>query len=150
MGDARVTLEREVERGDEAGYDVLVIDAFSSDAIPMHLLTREAFEIYERRLRPGGVIAVHISNRFLDLAPIVRNLSEDLGATPIRVSDGGDGEYLITSEWVLVTRNEALLADELVRTADAGWAPGPRNEVRWTDDFGSLWQVLRPIEPTKK
>jgi len=150
LGDARVTLEREVERGDEAGYDVLVIDAFSSDAIPMHLLTREAFEIYERRLRPGGVIAVHISNRFLDLAPIVRNLSEDLGATPIRVSDGGDGEYLITSEWVLVTRNQALLADELVRTADAGWAPGPRNEVRWTDDFGSLWQVLRPIEPTKK
>ena len=87
MGDARLSLERQTPQR----FNVLVLDAFSGDAIPTHLLTREAFEIYERHRAPGGVIAIHISNRYLDLAPVVRGLAEHFHLKTIRICDDSTG-----------------------------------------------------------
>src|SRR2546422_4110843 len=75
LGDARLSMERE----EPQAFDLLVLDAFSSDAIPVHLLTREAFELYQRHLRSGGIIAVHISNHYLDLEPVVVNVAKHFG-----------------------------------------------------------------------
>lgn len=143
LGDARITMERELAQGAKEEFDVLAIDAFSSDAIPQHLLTREAMEVYFRLLKPNGVLAVHVSNRYLDLAPVVRNLAVDAGWTPMRISDLGESEkYQSSSLWVLVTRNERFVEDADVALARSGWIDQPPIEVRWSDDFGSLWQVL--------
>ena len=82
MGDARLSLDREPA---EKKFDVLALDAFSGDSIPAHLLTREAFAIYREHLAPGGVIAVHITNRYLYLAPVVRGIAKDAGLGMTRI-----------------------------------------------------------------
>ena len=87
LGDARLSLEREASRGEFQKFDVLVLDAFSSDAIPMHLLTREAFQVYIKHLRgPASVIAVHISNQTLDLGPVIAGIARDSGFHALRVN----------------------------------------------------------------
>ncbi len=139
LGDARLTLEREAPQS----YDLIAIDAFSSDAIPVHLLTREAFAVYARHLRPGGVLAVHISNRYLDLAGVARAGAEPLGLHMRLVDNGADDENEVyESTWVLLS-------------ADAGFFHGPgfrenkdvtRLEARavpWTDDFSNLFKILK-------
>ena len=94
MGDARLSLERELN-ADKAprGFHVLVVDAFSGDAIPTHLLTREAGDIYRRQLDPQGVLAIHISNRYLDLDPVVRGLADYLGFKVLRIDTTGDDDH---------------------------------------------------------
>jgi hypothetical protein len=143
-GDARITLESQTPQS----YDVLVVDAFSGDAIPLHLLTREAIALYRRHLAPGGVIAFHVSNHFLDLAPQVGLLAASQGMQAVSVQslpDEQKGAY--SSSWVLVTDNAAFLqqpeivkaARRVVRTANAGGAP-----LRlWTDDYSSLLPILQ-------
>lgn len=145
LGDARLALEREYERQGSQKYQVLVLDAFSSDAIPMHLLTSEAMEVYLKHLTPNGILAVHVSNRFLNLPPLVRNLAEDAGyrAELIVCQSSGDGLHA-ASNWVLVTQNQDFLAKPEVVEKIEGWGEELQNEVRWTDDFGSLWQVIGP------
>ncbi|MFM7864404.1 MAG: spermidine synthase, partial [Planctomycetaceae bacterium] len=110
LGDARIMLEHELATA--AGsqqFDVLAIDAFSSDAIPVHLLTTECAEIYRRHLRGGGVLAVHISNRFLDLATVARGMAEHLGWRAIEVSNGNDDTTgVFGSTWFLLTENSAV------------------------------------------
>jgi SAM-dependent methyltransferase len=137
LGDARLSLEAEPPRE----YDVLVLDAFSGDAIPTHLLTREAFEVYLRHLQPDGIIAVHVSNGYLRLAPVVRRLAEHFGMKAVRISNVGDDARLIDgSEWVLVTRNKEFLdlhAENIMTAAD-GDAP------LWTDQYSNLFQALAP------
>jgi hypothetical protein len=86
-------------------YDVLVIDAFSSDAIPVHLLTREAFELYKKLLKPDGVLAVHISNRYLDLAPVCARGADAMGRKPMVVYDEGD-QFSNSTTWVLISAEE--------------------------------------------
>ena len=115
MGGCR--LERELKQGPQA-FDLLVLDAFSSDSIPIHLLTQEAFAIYLPHLAPEGAVAVHISNRHLDLAPVVYGLAEhfELGAVRIFSNDVKYGGW--KAEWIVLSRNKVLL--EKLRAADTG------------------------------
>lgn len=145
LGDARLSLEAELARGDTQRFDVLALDAFTSDAIPAHLLTREAFTLYLRHLAPDGVIAVHISNRYLELRPIVERLANEFGYLAATVDGFSDDKewWVYRTRWVLVTRDAALLQQPEVAFATEAssndTAPGPL----WTDDHTSLVEVLR-------
>ena len=142
LGDARLSLERELrEPANRHSYDVLAIDAFSGDAIPVHLLTREAFALYREALRDDGVLAVHVSNHYLDLPPIVRGLAAEQGRSVVLIETlDDDSRALDSSTWMLVTNNAALLenAEAYVTRPE----PGARTLV-WTDAFSSLLQVLK-------
>jgi hypothetical protein len=142
-GDARLSLAQEPPQR----YDVLVIDAFSSDAIPVHLITSDAIELYKRHLAPGGIIAVHVSNHFLVLPPLVELLAEHAGMKTVFVSNLNDddlGEY--SSDWVLMTNNQQFLSDKDVREGAERiqMRPGVR---LWTDDYSSVLPLLRWTEP---
>ena len=140
LGDARLVLEREAPQR----FDLLAIDAFSSDSIPVHLITREASELYRRHLADGGVIAFHISNRYLNLVPITRRLADDLGLPALRVIDDPDETTsdLYRSDWVLITGNEPLL--QALRDSSAGIEVEADLRLRpWTDDYNNLFQVLK-------
>jgi hypothetical protein len=132
IGDARRLLEREPFRH----FHVLAVDAFSGNAVPTHLLTVEAMALYARHLDPEGVVAVHVSNRHLDLAPVVRASARRSGLRTVevewRTDEGG-------STWVLCTRSEAAVRDFLA----SGARPGDGREVEWTDDRSDLFSVLR-------
>jgi hypothetical protein len=139
MGDARLSLAAEPPQR----YDVLVIDAFSGDAIPVHLLTTQALDLYRRHMKPNGIIAFHVSNRFLDLGPVVEQLAEHAGLkTAFISSDDDTPRDLDSADWVLVTSNEAFLADEAVTSARQA-IEIPPGLHRWTDDYNSLLPVLR-------
>ena len=162
MGDARLSLEREVAgtaSGPESAppgiaaartgsrpppLDLLVLDAFNGDAVPLHLLTREAFETYFKRLRPDGVLAVHVTNLFLDLEPLVRGLALGCGKAAIMIGNPRDertGSEL--SAWVLVTANEKFLKDPLVEGAAAAW-PAGRKTLVFSDQYSNLFRLLKP------
>lgn len=137
LGDARLTLEREAP----TDLDVLAVDAFSSDAIPVHLITREALALYAKHLRPGGVVAFHVTNRFLDLVPVVAGIAKANGMDAVWIHDEG-GALASRSDWVLVSRDRALLASPRIAAA-ATPIPEHRDWGVWTDDFNNLFQVLR-------
>jgi len=139
LGDARLSLEREPSQQ----FDVLAIDAFSSDAIPVHLITTQALEVYARHMKPDGVIAFHVTNRFLDLAPVVGLLAKSHGLNVLRIDDNGDeNPYASRSDWILLSANKALL--EAPQLTEAATPIEPRPGLRlWTDDFNNLVQVLK-------
>lgn len=142
MGDARLSLEREAAAA-AAPLDLLVIDAFSSDAIPLHLLTREAFGIYFKRLRPDGVLAVHLSNLFLDLEPLVRGLALEAGKKTVLIDNPEDeatGSEAAT--WMLITGNEKFLGDPLIKASAAPLPADPKTLV-FTDQYSNLFRLLR-------
>ena len=142
-GDARVSLAGEPPQG----YDVLVVDAFSGDAIPVHLLTREAFQLYQRHLRPGGILAVHVSNRYLDLVPVVRQQAQYAGLPALLVNTEDDDDVeSYGSVWVLVTANRDFLADKAVEDASQSFDPSPPLRL-WTDDYNSLLPLIKKPEP---
>jgi SAM-dependent methyltransferase len=138
-GDARLSLEREPAQS----FDVLAVDAFSSDSIPVHLLTREAFALYFRHLNADGVLAVHVSNRYLDLAPVVARTAESLGKEARLVTNDEDDENdILASEWVLVANRRGYFAHPLLR--DRAEPITPRKRLRtWTDDYSNLFQILK-------
>ena len=212
LGDARIQLQRQLEKGKRQKFDVLAVDAFSSDAIPRHLLTKECVELYEEHMTKGGIIAIHISNRFLDLEGICHRIGTELGYEPmlIECNDPVD-DWGFSNSWVLFTKNEKFKEDGEVITTPfdhdwyrnkleefveersekainlqanpdfdfktfekslskkidqneikesndkeqlsefdefqkrlARWQKAERQfKVLWTDDFGSLWQVIR-------
>ncbi|HEY6561177.1 MAG TPA: fused MFS/spermidine synthase [Polyangiaceae bacterium] len=143
VGDARVVMEHELERGRAPRFDVLAVDAFSSDAIPMHLLTRECFRVYWRHLETDGILAVHISNRYIDLAPVVRQLASDLGKRAHFIQGQDDEERgLSASDWVAVTSNRAFVQDENVYGHIVPWSPQARPPIAWSDDFSSVYALL--------
>ncbi len=143
MGDARLTMEREVAGGQSQQFDLLALDAFSSDAIPVHLLTREAFEIYLQQLKPGGVMAVHISNRYLNLRPVVEKLAENFGMSVLGISDDDEPNWWIyATTWMLLSRNKDFLALDAVRNA-ADTAESSGSSPLWTDDFASLYSIMK-------
>jgi len=138
LGDARLSLEREAPQQ----FDVLAIDAFSSDAIPVHLITREAVEVYLRHMKPDGVIAFHVTNRYLNLVPVVEAIANELGLQALWFDDPGLEPFGSASSWVLLAKDPARLNDP--RLTD----PSSRIETRrdwrvWTDDFNNLVQVLK-------
>lgn len=138
LGDARLTMEHQPSQQ----FDVLAVDAFTSDAIPVHLLTREAFALYFRHLKGQGILAVHVSNRYLDLVPVVARNARDLGKTAILIHDEGDDyDYLSENDWVLVTSDAQQFRDPLF---GSGTRPDPRPGLRpWTDDYSNLFQILK-------
>ena len=140
LGDGRVSLERELREQGSQQFDVLVLDAFSGDAIPIHLLTLEATELYWQHLRDDGVLLAHISNQYLSLHPVVRAGAEAFDKRFVMIdTDPDDAEYY-GSTWVAVTSNRALLDRLAEHTVD--WPTEPPQTVRWTDDFSSLLGVL--------
>ena len=145
MGDARLTLERQlsVSDGGPQNYDIIAVDAFSSDAIPVHLLTREAVQLYFRHLKPAGVLALHISNRYLDLKPVSVGGAEAAGRQAWAVEDEGDqASYFSSSTWVLVTANVAMYAGDFFKDAYV-YQLSPKKGFRpWTDDYSNLFQIL--------
>jgi hypothetical protein len=142
MGDARLSLTAEPPQE----FDVLAVDAFSGDAIPVHLLTREAFALYLGHLKPTGVLAIHTSNTYLDLEPVVKLLADDAGYPAAWVSNDDDRRKLVdSSDWVLVTRNKRFLEDLETSTFVAPIVV-PAKLRLWTDDYNNLFQILRPVK----
>lgn len=143
IGDARVSLARETD----ARFDLLILDAFSSDAIPVHLLTREALELYRRRLAPGGTLAFHISNRFLDLETVLGSLAgaagmQAVGWADLVLSSAQRDAGKLPSHWVVLSTAPGLMR---LLSASGGWKPlagGPDGPV-WTDRFSNVLAVLR-------
>ena len=143
LGDARILLEHELELGEPQQFDILVVDAFSGDAVPIHLLTVECAETYWAHLRPDGILAVHISNRYLDLRPVVRKLAELHGKQSQLYSYKTRRRGNHRSTWVLMTSNEGFLASEAVQSAAVAGGMLKQEGVLWTDDFSSLFEVLK-------
>jgi hypothetical protein len=142
LGDARLAMEREPPQQ----FDVLAVDAFSSDAIPVHLITREALGVYLRHVRDDGIVAFHVSNRFLDLVPVVARLAREHGVHALVVTDDPDDEDETgrsKTDWVLIARDPAVLKRKAI--VEAGAAPAQdRPEWRtWTDDYSNLIQILK-------
>lgn len=142
QGDARLSLERELREGKPQGFDVLVIDAFSSDSIPVHLLTREAVAVYIKHLaRPDGILAIHISNRYLTLQPVVRGLADAFACDASLVDVSDDGPYW-GSTWVLLAPQGDVLARSGID--DDAEELTPDKAVRlWTDNYSNLFQVVK-------
>jgi len=141
LGDARLSLESEPPQQ----FDVLAVDAFSGDAIPVHLLTKEAFAVYFRHLKPDGILAVHTSNTYLNLAPVVKLLAEDADY-PVRliVSDEDAPRMISSADWVLVTRNQEFL-NEPDTFAGGEAILVPAHLRLWTDGYNNLFEILRPV-----
>ena len=156
LGDARLSLTRVTD----CCYDLIVLDAFSSDAIPIHLLTKEALQLYLSRLAAGGILAFHISNRYLDLKPVLGDLAQDSNLTCLVREDTklGDAEMKAqkaASIWVVLSRRPSDL-DGLI--SDLRWKPlyGRKGAKLWTDDFSNIpsvfmWSSIRmQVEQIKR
>ena len=144
LGDARIQLRRELAAGQRHDFDLIAVDAFSSDAIPIHLLTAEAGDLYRDRLAPGGILALHISNRVINLETVTRGLARHLGwqaRMVIALADPKTGEN--TSRWVLLTEKKETFDHTNIRDTILGWSAPKEPAVYWTDDFASLWPLLR-------
>jgi hypothetical protein len=142
LGDGRLSLEREPDQH----YDLLAIDAFSGDSIPMHLVTREAMATYVRHLKPDGVIVFQATNRFVDIAPVVERLAAEFGMTAVMVSDAPEGTegadyWASNTDQIIVTKNARLLQAEPIRSVAQPLKPRPGFRI-WTDDFYNLLQIL--------
>jgi len=140
MGDARLTMEKQ----EPQNYDVLVIDAFSSDAIPVHLLTREVMQLYFKLLKPDGVLAVHISNRYLDLAPVCFRGAEFVGKKATVVSDdASDNTFANSTTWVLITSpDNNVFQSSTFEGANMYPASAAATFRGWTDDYSSILPIL--------
>ena len=139
-------MERELAQDGSQDFDVLIVDVFSSDAIPVHLLTVEAFELYWSHLRSDGVLAVHVSNRFLDLAPLVSGWAARNGKSSLRIDSSSDAELgTHPSNWVLVASDPVLgevAVDRESRVLEAAVGDFDESPV-WTDNYSSLLPLLR-------
>ncbi|MFZ2279332.1 MAG: fused MFS/spermidine synthase [Prosthecobacter sp.] len=144
VSDARLALDREPSQQ----FDVLLLDAFSGDSVPVHLLTQEAFTIYDRHMKPDGIIAVHITNSYLVLAPVIEKIAAAVGFKTVRIATEADGDHDST-DYILVTRNEAFL-----KTTPAellGNEIELKQDVRlWTDRYHNLLRILDIPQNTKE
>jgi SAM-dependent methyltransferase len=138
MGDARLSLEREPPEN----FDVLAVDAFSSDSIPVHLLTKEAMQLYFRHLQPDGILAVHISNRYLDLQPVIGGETKATGHIARLVDTDDDTERdVFGATWVLVTAPTPGFDSEV--SSNSTGIASKRTVRLWTDDYSNLFQILK-------
>ncbi|MBK9171148.1 MAG: fused MFS/spermidine synthase [Bryobacterales bacterium] len=140
LGDARLSLERE----EPQNYDVFIVDAFSSDSIPVHLLTKECFELYFRHLQPEGILAVHVSNRYLDLVPVVEQIARTLGkqARLVDSEDDDNDPAIFGATYVLISSSGAIFGREHIRDVATLITPDPKLRL-WTDDYSSLYRILK-------
>jgi len=138
LGDARIVLEREALKGSQK-FDILALDAFTGDAVPTHLLTRQAIALYRQHLSPGGVLAIHATNAYIDLIAVSRGVTEQAGLRTIGVMHQGDSRYDgSASDWVLATDNAAILGSPELYIAATPWKKTDRAPIVWTDDFASI------------
>ena len=139
LGDARLMLEREKDQR----YDILAIDAFSSDSIPVHLMTREAIAVYKRHLVNDGAIALHITNRYLDLSGVVRRLADEAQMQAVLIADvPAAGTPFYRSTWIVLTKNPQTV-QRLMEQGGQAIEPPPSHRATWTDDHHNLFEVLR-------
>lgn len=147
MGDARISMEREWNRQQPGEFDVFAIDAFSSDAIPVHFLTRECYRNYRYHLKKDGILAMHVSSRYFNLGPVVRSLAkldEGSGMETMLFQDGGSRlQGTDASRWILLTSNKEFLENGEVRLAASSWAPDDAPNLIFTDDYSNLFRLLR-------
>jgi hypothetical protein len=147
LGDARVSMERERAHHDSQQFDVLAIDAFSSDAIPVHLLTHECYQTYWYHLKENGILAVHISSRFFNLSPVVRALAEqdeEEGTRALLVADDGNpSQETDATRWILVTSNQEFLQTKEVAEAVTPWNDADPPPMLFTDNYSNLLHLLR-------
>ncbi len=141
MGDARLSMEHEAPQS----FDLLALDAFSGDAIPVHLLTKEAFDTYMRHLKPDGIVAVHISNHYLDLEPVVVNLARHfkLELASIDHDETEDEFWDYSSTWILLSRNKAILDSPAIAGSTNAVATNSIRVPLWTDDFTAMFQIVK-------
>jgi SAM-dependent methyltransferase len=138
LGDARLSMEREPPQR----FDVLAIDAFSGDAVPAHLLTREALAVYLRHLKPQGLLSFHVTNRFLNLPPVLAALAADMNLHAIWLRDENDDPLLRNTDWVVMARTAEALQDSELTKRGQVMKPDGRHSV-WTDDYNNLFETLR-------
>jgi len=135
-GDARLSIERELRHGPSEHFNLLVLDAFSGDAVPVHLLTKEAFQLYLRQLGPDGIIAAHITNTYLDLEPVLLGVAQNLRLNYVFIHSSGDGRVTMYNDWVLLSKGSLL-------RPFGGEGTGHTTGRLWTDEYSNLFQVLR-------
>ncbi|MFZ2410630.1 MAG: fused MFS/spermidine synthase, partial [Candidatus Methanoperedens sp.] len=148
MGDARISMEQELRKGQPQNFDVLVIDAFNSDSVPVHLLTREAFKLYLSHITPGGIIAVHVSSTYIDLVPPVWAQKKyfDLEGVVIRVGKNY-AHNVDPSVWVLLSRDPSIFL--MPSIAKARMNPDLISPAKsWTDDYSSLLSAVKEADIT--
>lgn len=138
LGDARLSLAKEPPQG----FDVLAVDAFSGDSIPVHLITAEAMDVYLRHMKPDGIIGFHITNKFINLAPVVQKIAETKGLHVAFIHDDTDNPALRNTDWILVAQNPAVLQRDAIHKATSK-VPEIANLGVWTDDFNNLFDVLK-------
>jgi len=142
-GDARLSLEKELAAGECQNFDILVLDTFSSDSIPVHLVTKEAFGLYLEHLQPEGILAAHITNQHLDLRPVIWRLADAYNLSRVLIETPGDGVSAFTSIWMLLSRDPALLDNPGIARASTSMS-GYNTSIRlWTDDYSNLFQILK-------
>jgi hypothetical protein len=143
LGDARISLERELAEGENQQFDALSVDAFSGDSIPIHLLTREAFSLYFEHLKPDGVLAVHITNLHLDLADPVRNQARLFDRSAVRVDHVPDLDmyHCYYSDWILISKNPNFLSALNSSNFPSEWDREKPEDILWTDDYSNLFEV---------
>lgn len=143
IGDGRLSMECEASQQ----FDLLAVDAFSGDSIPIHLLTQQAFELYFRHLKPNSVLAIHISNHHLNLSPVVEQLSRALGKSCVLIDDKKEDkeknkDQLYSSQWVLITADQQFLELSEIKSV-ANEIPSHPGMRIWTDDYNNLLHVLK-------
>jgi hypothetical protein len=143
LGDARISLERELAEGNLQNFDVLVLDTFSSDSIPVHLVTKEAFALYLEHLALDGIVAAHITNLHLDLQPVFWQLAQHYGLSMVRINYPGDSNGGYASHWILLSRDPALLEIPAIKDRSVDLSAYSTNIKLWTDDYSNLFQILK-------
>lgn len=139
MGDGRASLDRETPQR----FDVLAADAFSGDGVPVHLLTREAVKVYRRHIKPGGILAINVSNRYLNIAPLIKALADDEGLEAIMIEDTQPASrHIMSSTWVLLTDDRSFIDHPVIQRRRSMITPIPGLKP-WTDDFSNVFQLLR-------
>jgi hypothetical protein len=143
LGDARISLEQELAAGQPQHFDLLVLDTFNSGSIPVHLVTREAFAVYLQHLNPDGIIALHISNNYLDLRPVIWKIADEFDLGTVVIENPRDNERASLSIWMLVTRNRDFLNQPAIANRASLRRMDLANFRLWTDDYSNLFQILR-------
>jgi hypothetical protein len=139
-GDARLSLQNE----DSQNYDILIVDAFNGSTIPVHLLTREAWDLYWSHLKPNGVLAFHLTNTYLDLGRVIRGLNHQSGKQLLRIFRGRDATWGINqSDWALATSNHQFIANRKIQASVSRVSQGARKDTIWTDDYTNPLGILR-------
>jgi hypothetical protein len=142
-GDGRISLERELAQNGSDQFDLLAMDAFSSDSVPVHLLTREAFDVYLKHLAPDGILVVNISNRNIDLKPVLWQQAKFFNLKMIVIQSEGDGKRIFTSKFALLAHSADAFQNPAIASKATSMEGYQTTIPQWTDDFSNLFQILQ-------